>query len=611
MAIIEFDERKRIIIEQPGKKRITAANAYRQKLMLHIHGVGMGEAIEHCSYHENPALYDQRKKYAVSNKDLFARLLGDEEQVFTARGGSAFYNLPKGEEDNMNATLSNVRYGMSLHRWMQDIALQAYRADPMGVIYVEKEQSSADGKQPKCYPTYKSSNDIWDYGTSGRKLEYLCLKITGKEIAAYGIVDNASNEPVTGLPLAATTNVNTPGNDLGSRPQYYRFIDDKEDIIYKLVDGNISEATMREGVKSVIPNEWNKVPGFIISDLFCFHDMQLFASPIDAIVELADSYLRDRSIRDLQKLYHGFAKAYEPAMECPTCAGEGLQKGQPCPTCTQPGDAKGSGFKIATKVGDVARFPLALLKEIPGFDAKLIFGYVTPDIESWNKQDLSLSELEHLMRSTYWNTSTTEVTGFNGSQDTGETATKTLTNLQPKYARLNTTADWAEGTEKMVANLMGEYYYPNTWKGASISYGRGYILETPTEIFDQYQKMVSGGSPDVMLNEQFEKYIKCLYQNNPLAQAKYLKLFEVEPFPHRKASDVEASPLIPLPDKMAKIYFGEWEDTLKEEYIMQQDVTKLRAELATYVTEKVKSVERQQQAEHDRAVSLKSKPMAA
>jgi hypothetical protein len=587
------EQKKKIILAPPNKAIVAAANAYRQKLMLHLHGVGMDDAIKHLEYHENKAVYPVRKKYAVSNKDVFKRLLNDEEQVFTARGGSAFYNLPEEQEQKVNKTFADVRYGMSLHKWMQNFALPAYRADPRGLIFIESDPTS-EKDDPKAYPTYKSTNDIWDYKTNGRKVEYCCFKILPKDYATYGIkTDNQDSGNTTlATPIQPATT-----------PVYYRFVDDALDCIYKRDGETITAAPMVDGFDNEIKVMWGKFPGFIISDLIQFDNPDTFASPIDNVVELADCFLRNRSIKDLQQLYHGFAKAVEPVLKCKTCEGTGNKSGKACPDCTLPGQSSGTGYRLETKVGDVAKFPLDIYEKLPHFKFNDIYGYVTPDIKSWEMQITDLTNLENLMSYTYWGINNTQVKGFNGTQDTTETATEVLVNLQPKYAKMNCTADWGERTESMIADFLGEYYFTSSWKGANISYGRDYILETPEEIFAQYQLMISGGSPDCMLDEQLEKYIKCLYQNNPQQQAKYLKLFDVEPFPHRKAADVEASAIIPITDKMCKVYFGEWEDSLKDAYILQTDAVQLRKDLIAYVADKVKT----SQAEEKQRIQLTSK----
>lgn len=603
MAILSEEQRKDIILKNPNKHLVQKAQEMSKKYSLHLHGVGKDEALKHDNYFENIDVFGVRKKYAISNKDLMARILNEEDQVFTARGGSVNFNMTSENDMQMNALIEDVSFGISLHNWVKTFALPALRSDPMSVILMEIEQntsvtSNSDFNGPKCYPTYKSSFEIYDYLPNGRRLEHICFQLTNEQVKQFGIKDEAGSAP------------EAPGGP--AKSEYFRFIDDSEDVIYKRENQNITivnEKNITQPPK--IKNKWGKVPAFITSDLIKFDDPQCFTSPLEYVVELADCYFNDRSVRDLQKRYHGFAKAIEPMLKCPSCAGEGFVAGKPCPDCTPPNASRGMGFKLRTKPGDIAKFPLELLKEVPGFSYEAFFGYVTPDIETWNKQDTSLTDYEHTIYVTYWGVSNTTMTNYGGQpkqQDMGETATKTLTNLQPKYARLNLTADWAEKTETMIADFIGQFWFDTSWKGANISYGRNYILETPAEIMGVYYDMRSKGAPDVVLDEQMRKYIRAVYQNNPVQQTKCLKLFEVEPFPHKTAEQVEASPVITMPDKVAKRYYGEWVETLQDGYIVKPAITvqMLKDELKAYISKLgiAESITKEQEA----AAKLTQKP---
>src|SRR5438270_9872823 len=123
-----------IVQKNPNKGLIDAGKEQARKLMLHVHGVGMDSEISQCEYFENAMLFPARKKYSISNKDLFGRLLQMEDLIFTANGGSSYFSLAPDEETKMNALLDDVRYELPLRKWMRNFALQAYRADPMGII---------------------------------------------------------------------------------------------------------------------------------------------------------------------------------------------------------------------------------------------------------------------------------------------------------------------------------------------------------------------------------------------------------------------------------------------------------------------------------------------
>jgi hypothetical protein len=224
---------------------------------------------------------------------------------------------------------------------------------------------------------------------------------------------------------------------------------------------------------------------------------------------------------------------------------------------------------------------------VTGFDFNKIFGYVTPPIEALEYMDLSLAQTEQIIYFTYWGVPQVmqapqgPATQANGEQ---KTATEVVANLKPKYTRLNTTADWAEKTENLIADFLGEYYFGEIFKGSQISYGRSYILETPSDLLDQFYKMRAGGVPKFILIDQLERYLRALYQNNPVVLAKMLKLLAVEPM----LFTVAGSPATgPTPD-----YTNAWE--LFPEWLSDQDTATiasakpadLRANLMEYVQAK-------------------------
>ena len=611
-----------IIIKRPNKKRVEYAQKVNKKMMLHLHGVGMKNALARLQYFENNDVYMARRDYAMSNVDLFGRLLQEEEQVFTTRGGSSYFNLPPAQEKEMNILLTDVIYGQTLRQWVHNFGLNAYRADPMGVIFMEVEKVTAiegvdnveAGKPlqynietPKCYPTYKCSQDIWECQCNGRGLDYICFALTDAEKIEYGIKEQD------------TSVYPTPNNKVGFKNTFFRWVDDSQDVIVKLeVSSGIQVDSKPAPQLTVLTLDgqanpmfigWGKVPGFIISDLIKFTDAATFDTPLVKVVELADAFLYDRSIHTLTKKYHGFPKAVEPLLPCAYCGGEGFKKGKPCPECTIPGQDKGTGYKLQTKVSDVAKFPISILNKdaAPHFDFKLIFGYVTPPIEGISMQVEGLKGLEELMFITYWTKNNNQIQGANGKTDTKDTATQVLTDLPGKEARLNKTANWGESTERMIANFIGEFWFDMPKFNSNISYGRNYIFETPDTILGVYYDMKANGVPDSMLDHQYEKYLNCVWQSNPVQAVVYHKKFDVEPFPHLSASEVEMSMYVTEDDKICKRYFGEWDDTVLDAEWTLKDVKVLKAALLVYAKEKMLTLD----ADTEKDIATQAKTTAA
>lgn len=558
MAVISFAQIQQIIKLNPNKALISNAKTVANNLMMQVFGVGLKDALPKYDYFESDAIHAERKQGAISNQDLFERILKREEMIFSAQGGVSYYDGLNPEQTiAFDAVLDNIRFNMTIRKWVKEFALNAYRTDPMSVLYIE---ISPDAKQ--VYPTYKSIACIFDYVTTGRKLEYISFNLTVQDCINFGVVDADFDKM---QPNQVTS--------------YYRFVDDGYDWIVKNSDGIVTEYNK-------LTNPFNYVPGIITSDLINFQNPSQFNGPLDRVIELAQEFLQDRSIRNLSKKYTGFQKVIEPLLQCGTCNGTGYLSGAACPECTTNRQDKGSGYKLVTKVSDVARFPIDVDAQ---FDFKKYFGYIAPDIKTWDKQDTSLNDLENFMVDTYWGTvnrtTTTGPTQGETGLDSNKTATQVNEDIKPIYARLNMTADWAEQTENALCTFIGEYLYPDSFKKSARTYGRYYILETPDEIREAYLEAKSKGAPQSTLSELLSKYYHSLYAENKIKLNIALKLMQVEPFVHYTVVQVQTMNAARI-DFLCKVYFSEWLATLQENYLVIAPIEKMSADLLVYANAK-------------------------
>lgn len=561
MAVITDDQLLQILKTNPNKNLINQARDYSAKLSLHVIGKNINSALTQNTYFENDDVYAERNRKPTSNADLYSRLLQREEMVFSAKGGSITYpGLSDAQTKQLNARLDNIRFNMNIRKWIKEFALNAYRIDPMGVLFIEADQ------QANTYPTYQSSDCIWDYMPNGRQLGWICFRLKSADVKQY----------VPDTPLPADLPVQQ------YLPNYFRFVDDVQDRIVKYENNILT-------VLDAVPLVFIALPGVRVSDIIDFTNNQNLLSPINNTVELAETFLVDRSIRDLSKKYSGFPKGYEPLLMCQICNGTGYLNKNPCPECTPSGSDKGYGFKLRTKVADIARFEMPKAGQTGGVtDPAKYFGYITPNIETWDKQDTSLNDIEAAMNDTYWGTtnrqSTTGPTAEN--QKFQETATKTLADLQPIYARLNSTADWAESTENAIVDFIGQQMFPANFKESARTYGRYYILETPDELMEQYLDMKTKGAPQTQLFDTLKKYNHSLYSNDPVQLAIKLKLIDVEPFVHLTTVQLQATNPSRI-DFFCKLYYSEWLATKQDSELSGATIQALTLDLITYATVKM------------------------
>lgn len=539
----------KIIKENPAKDNVIYGRDLHKRLGMCISDIDLDKFHKRSDFFETEDIFKERKS-GISNVDLFARVLQKETMVFTAKGGSSFYKgLEKQKSDKIDSYLSNLCLDMSLRQWIQSFALNAYNIDPMGVVFMEVTE---DGKD--IYPTYKSINVIYDFKSSGQKIEHICFVLSEKQVRELGI-------------------------DKEKDCKYFRFVDEVSDYILMQKGEDVIFLDDKE-----IKHNFGMCPAIAISDIIEIKNDQLRKSKLHEVVELAESFLVDRSIRDLSKKYHGFPKLVQPTVLCKRCGGNGFvgsEKGNvTCPDC------EGSGQKIIKKVSDTINIPLSTIDSAGSFNIKNIFTYITPDITTWNKQDDSLTKKENHIYCSYWGSENGGTTsGANLKSSLAETATKTITNLQPIYARLDYTARWSEKIETRITDFIGKFLYKDSYNGCVVSYGRDYILESTDDLYQEYLSYKAKGSPIFVLNDYLDRYLQSLYLNNNVELSIALKMIEVEPLIHYSMKEaIEIG--YDLQTLNEKRYFPEWYNAISNEELIANTPEQLRAKLTEYVNKK-------------------------
>ncbi len=517
---------REILLNRPNLKLVTAAQEYTKKLMVHHTGVGLDEYLERIINAEGDKQIAARKKYAKSNKDLFAKLHRPIDKVYSARGGSISYNTSEQIGQSVSAMLSNVEYGYTLRKWMEVFYRKALHYDPMGIVLMEVSNN-------EVYPVYRSALDVYDYQLNGRDLDYVIL----------------------------TTDIKT---DSGKK--VYRVIDDSNDM---LIEWDGANYTKYQNTK--YPNYWGYVPARIISNIYD-PVRGFYISPDDDCIEIADQYLREGSVLNVHKNLFMFPQRWSYAGMCTECSGTGMKGGEDCKACN------GSKQKAITDPSETVVIPFPEDKEQPIITPN-IMGYSTPDKVG---VELMISSLTDLFNSMYYVTWGIENMQKADGKADDKTATEILYNEQPKIERLHYYSDAAEEMEKYITDQAGMFMYPESFTGADVHYGRRYIMESPDAIWKKYQEARKEGAPQSDLDAMLEDYYMSKYKGDSNELAKVLKLMKIEPLVHETISSVKNLLGEQSIEYRMKVVFRDWANEKPPMQIIRGQLKALREDLRTY-----------------------------
>jgi len=542
-----------IIKDNPGNKRIVDGRNYSKKMRRHIYGEGMDTYFESITGFERDSLKELRVKYSKSNKDLFSRLGRPLDKVFTARGGSVYYNLSEETEKRARLISQDIKDGYSVRKWVESFWKPHMLDDPFGIIFLEiasRQEAIRLKKQGKSfvYPTYKQITCIYDYLPKGNRLEWIVFEVGADEKKAAGIDEKTT---------------------------IYRIVDDAFDYWVEVKDDVVTVLP-----NHTYPNYFGEVPGMVNSDFLNPQYEYCFLSFYDEIIELAEQFLLKGSIKVTHDFMHGFPKYSEFAGNCNVCKGIGRLDGEICKSCN------GSGKSAMVRVSDIK------LLEWPSKEDAVILpnqvgGYVEPSVTFHEIATSDLQALEDSMAVTLWGTqSRLRTQGMSmGSDGAAKTATEVMDEIKPQADRLVPVSEMAELRHKFILDFVIKLQIAQSYGGSSVNYGRRYMLEGPDAIWLKYSDARTKGAPQNILDTLLNEYNEANYQSDPVGLAIAKKMMYVEPFVHYSASVLKG--LSPdEKDYKAKLYFSEWLATQNESSLLSQTVDQLKQLLYAFVEAK-------------------------
>jgi len=557
--ILQETQIRDIILKNPNKSYVLAGRKYNAAMRMHMYGDNLESYIEKIPGYEDESLTKLRAAYAKSNKDIFARLARPIDKVFSAKGGSRYYNLSDSLDQRAASLATNVRDGFSSKKWIEAFWKPHMLDDPFGIIFIE----IGDGTNyalGQAYPTYRSICYIYDCLRKGNQFEYMVFEL-----------DKADRNDMVSKAKAMGAVI-----DIEEKAVFYRVIDDANDYIVNRLDEEVSILK-----SETIPNYFGKVPAMLNSDFVSGRD----GNPIslfDDALELGDHLFRKGSIREVHELKHGFPKYWEYSDDCIECKGTGYMGADECKTC------KGTGKSLMTKVSDAKLLSYPQDKDTP-IVAPNVAGYVEPSDTYNTIVTTRLAEYEQMMSFTIWGAQNNQDTnGPTGQQPAGapKTATEVITDIQPKIDRLYPLSEMAESRDKFIMDMIiMQNLKVISYQGSSINYGRRYLIESGDALWEKYSTARKDGASISVLDDLLNEYVEAKYSGDAITLNIQQKLIRVEPFVHNTIGEIKGFG-VPFPDYLQKLYFQEWKGTLTKADLIVKSSDDLKKMLADYVTAK-------------------------
>lgn len=534
--MLTLDQIKEIVLGEINP-RIKAARCMSDKLRLHVDGVGMQDFLARINNYENEKQFEARKKHAISNKAVIEDLLRNVDNAFSARGGSKNYEFTtKSNEEKFIIRLTDVKSSLSLSEYIEQVWFHKFVTDPNGLMFVEVKSEEVDGEEvAKAEPTYKSIYSIRDYEQNGNGVDWVIFEPHAVEF-----------------------------EEDGKKEKSKRFW-------YADKVGYYEYEQSREGLKEVsfIENSFGEVPAVLCSNLID-PITGWKKSPIDAQVELLNKYLISNSVLSIAEFFHNYPQQWTYIDECPKCEGSGTFQDKPCDKCD------GSGKRSRKDVTDTIEL------KIPANDqAKIapdISGYITLPTDAWTLMTDSVDRSSELIYYSHW--------GTTQEKSDSATATGRFIDVQPVNNRLDKYSSSIEMMQTNLANLLGKFYFPETFERAFIQYGRRYLIETPDQIWEKYLKAKEKNAPVTTLDLLLTQYIESEFRENEQAFFYESKKALLEPFVHWDITTVKTLG-VQLEDYTAKLYYNEWIATVSRRDIIEKSTEDLRKELYTFTNQKI------------------------
>lgn len=536
-------EKIQSIIKAAPIKKIVEARKIADKNAMHVTGVGSADFLQKLDDYENESQLQLRRKLLKSNRALFSFLWRPADKIFTAKGGAIDYNLPDpNKKFEFEGFIKDTLGGITIENYLKNYVKKEYIIDPNAILFCDFK-----GETP-VIELIPVSSLHW-------------FEAKGKEVEAFISILEKDEE--------------------GRRR--YRVVDELTDKIFvEAKDANSGAVSFVEDVEQTTKSPFSNGKPVIIGDQFNSR-LGIYESFMQDIIEDADEFLRDTSIKTVHKLAHGFPVYWSYNRDCVRCEGEGVIKetkliegvetvvDTTCPSCG------GDGLLKRKNVSD------HIMLRVPNGDepkiAPDVAGVVQPSIAWMDLVERNEEQARNKMFQAVWGT----VFKTTGKR---ETATGRFIDEQPIQDRLKEVSDTFQKLHEYILNCLGKVFTNNLKYRSSVIYGTRYLLESPDEILKLIIDVTDRDVSSTIYSDLIKRYFDTEYSNDTLEAFKKKKLLEIEPFPNIKLADLTKFEL-PNVEKLKKLYFIEWSNTLSDSDLVLKSKDELRTSLLDYVNTKI------------------------
>lgn len=544
--------------------KISLARLNAKKLNMHVTGKGARDFLQLLDDYETNAQKLLREKLLKTNASLFSFILRPTDKIFTAKGGSVNYNIDKNKIQEIKSNISDIADGLDIKKYLKKVVKKQYVIDPNGVLFVDIDQEG------KLETHIVNTDNIFWYENKGNDVKAIIFEHYTQELT--------EQEERMYTELGAEFL-----KDLKER-RYYRVIDELTDTIY-IKEGD--KIFIEEG--SQLDNYFGFVPAKILGDEKS-PNYDIFDSIVQDIVDDADEFLRDMSVKTVHKLSHAYPLYYALEQACTRCGGEGAIKyddtnasGEPIISERVCNSCGGTGEKTRINPSDklILKAPH---QGDPVLNKDNIAGTISPNLETAKFYEDSIDRQRQVMFQAVWGTSYEQ----GGKR---ETATGRWIDAAPVRDRLRDISDTFAKLHKFLLDCYGKVILGNPKYESYVSYGDRYILENPDDLLKKYQEATNYSISELVVLDLRNQYFEAEYQNDALELMKFKKLSSIEPFPTIAIKNMVGMDWISEDDKIRKAYYSTWVSNITNEQVVLLDENALRGLFNDYINQiKVKTL---------------------